>query len=160
MPVEIKQSVKNHRKEIQMSSVTGILEGNVLIAEFMGGKEVDWFAERVVLIPHEHQAHLGLPQIISMQNYHTWAKSYIVDMEVKYHSDWNWIMPVYLKAKEVIKSRQMRGRNNSGNLSRIIVHTGSNAVKDAGKLILEGKCLEASEKLVEAIKWHNKHKDK
>ena len=138
-----------------------IAEGNVLIAEFMGGKEVDWFAERVILIPHEHQAHLGLPQIISIQNYHTWAKSYIVDMEVKYHSDWNWIMPVYLKAKEEIKSRRMRGRNNStGNIGNVIIHTGSNAVKDAGEFILEGKCLEAQQKLVEAIKWYNRTKDK
>jgi len=134
-----------------MSSVTAVLEGNVLIAEFMGGKEVDWFAERVVLIPHEHQAHLGLPQIINMQNYHTWAKSYIVDMEVKYHSDWNWIMPVYLKAKAEIKSKMIKFKH---------IHTGRLAVREAGELILEGKCLEASEKLVEAIKWYNKYKDK
>ncbi len=149
MPVEIKLLQKNHnKKEIKMSSVKNVIEGNVLIAEFMGGREVDWFSERVVILPHDH---LGLPPIINIGNHTNWAKAHILDIEVKYHSDWNWIMPVYLKAKAEIKSKQIR---------KLTVHTGSFAVKDAGKLILEGKCLEASEKLVEAIKWHNKYKDK
>lgn len=151
MPVEIKLSQKNHRKEIKMSSVKDVIQGNVLIAEFMGGREVDWFSERVVILPHDHQAHLGLPPTINIGNHTNWAKAYILDTEIKYHSDWNWIMPVYLKAKSEIKSKQIRN---------LMVHTGSFAVKDAGKLILEGKCLEASEKLIEAIKWQNKYKDK
>lgn len=157
MPVEIKQLEKN---QVMKMNDKNIIEGNFLIAVFMGGKEVDWFADRVVLIPYEHHAHLGLPQIINIQNYLTWARACNND-NLKYHRSWDWIMPVYLKAKEEIKSRRMRGRNNStGNIGNVIIHTGSNAVKDAGELILEGKCLEAQQKLVEAIKWYNRTKDK
>lgn len=150
MPVEIKLLVKNHRKEMTMNSVTKVIDGNFLIAVFMGGMEVDWFNERVVLVPYEHHAHLGLPKIISKENYLTWARG-CTNNDLKYHYDWGHIMPVYLKAKEVIKSKNIRSR---------IVHTGRFAVVRAGELILEGKCLEASEKLVEAIEWYNKTKDK
>lgn len=138
-----------------------IIEGNKLIAEFMGGKEVDWWAERTIVMPHEHQAHLGLPEIMNKENHTNWGRALILDVEVKYDKDWNWIMSAYLKAKEVIKSKLMRGRNEStGNVGRVMVHTGAFAVKDSGKLILEGKCLEAQKKLVEAIKWYNRTKDK
>lgn len=128
-----------------------VIEGNLLIAEFMGGKEVDWFSERVIILPYEHQAHLGLPTTMNIHNHTNWGKALILDKEVKYHSSYDWIMPVFLKAKKEIKSKQIKNYT---------VHTGSIAVTDAGKFILEGKCEEASKKLVEAIKWYNKTKDK
>ena len=151
MLVEIKPFQKNNRKDIKMNNVKKeIIDGNFLIAVFMGGMEVDWFNERVVLVPYEHHAHLGLPQTISKENYLTWARE-CTKNDLKYHYDWSHIMPVYLKAKEVIKSKMIKFKH---------IHTGRLAVRDAGELILEGKCLEASEKLVEAIKWYNKTKDK
>lgn len=137
-----------------------VIEGNLLIAEFMGGKEVDWWAERTVILPHEHQKHLGLPEIMNKGNHTNWGRALLLDVEVKYHSDWNWIMSAYLKAKEEIKSKTIRSRGSSGNIGMNTVHTGRFAVRDAGELILEGKILEAHAKLIEAIKWQIKNKDR
>ena len=128
-----------------------LIEGNKLIAEFMGGKEVDWWAERTVIMPHKHQAHLGFPPIMNKANHTNWGKALILDVEIKYHKDWNWIMSAYLKAKAEIKSKLLKN---------LVDNKGYNRVSEAGELILEGKCLEAQQKLVEAIEWQIKNKDK
>ena len=71
-----------------------ILEGNKLIAEFMGGKEVDWFSERVIMIPYSDE--------LTIHNYFGKAKGYMLDREIKYHSSWDWLMPVLDKIGYIV----------------------------------------------------------
>ncbi len=68
--------------------------------------------------------------------------------DINYDSDWNMLMPVYLKAKKTIKSKVIYG---------MIHNHGSQDVVAAGKLILDGDIVGATTKLIEAITWYNKN---
>lgn len=127
-----------------------IIQDNIIIAEFMGGKPANAVKNNPIayIFPFEfgHQETWDEGGFVGSGASSSW------DIEdLQYHSSWDWIMPVYLKANKEIQSKMIRFKH---------IHTGRLAVLEAGKLILEGKCFEASQKLAEAIKWYNETKDK
>lgn len=127
-----------------------IIQDNILIAEFMGGKPVNAVKDNP--IAYSFPFEFGHQETWDEGGFQGSGASSSWDIEdLQYHSSWDWIMPVYLKAKEEIKTKMIRFRYDN---------TGYLAVFESGKLILEGKCFEASQKLTEAIKWHNETKDK
>lgn len=59
------------------------------MAEFIGGKEVNWFSERVVLIPYD--------KTLTIQTYLQKSKAYVIETELKFNTSWDWLMPVCKK---------------------------------------------------------------
>jgi hypothetical protein len=69
-----------------------IIEGKKIISEYMGGKEVDWFSERVIITPWSDD--------LTIHNYIKKSKAYILDVEIKYDTSWDWLMDVINKINE------------------------------------------------------------
>lgn len=98
-----------------------ILEGNKLIAEFMGGEllegrqnNVFWFKE------HHHvlTAHKAI-------NQHAF----------KYHSSWDWIMPV---VEKINASHTVKIKNNTCSIRLIVEETTeSTLIKSVWKVVVE-----------------------
>lgn len=68
-----------------------ILNGNKLLAEFMGAK----FDNH----DNQHQKHWLFPN--SLNWYHNTVPGYIFKHNLKYHSDWNWLMSVVDKIEDL-----------------------------------------------------------
>ena len=84
-----------------------ILEGNVLIAEFMGWKVVT--GDKIKLPYKNH--YFGINPItkriynsVNSEDYNEcWTK---VALYVKYNSSWDWLMPVVQKVTKLIQDKQ------------------------------------------------------
>jgi len=131
-----------------------INENNKLIAEFMDGKEVDWFSERVIIMPFAEN--------INKNNYLKLSNSYILDREVKYHYSYEWLMPVVDKiSKVVIKGNPPY---NNDQYARVeIVPNGYVKISNfrdspiTKNISIEGSLINAIYKAVVLfIKWYNK----
>lgn len=127
-----------------------ILEGNKLIAEFMGGKEVDWFSERVIIQPYSDD--------LTIHNYVTKSKAYIIDLEVKFHDSWEWTMPVVDKINGMGKAFSLAIFKNYISLT---IEKGGKFYKDfsfshAEYITSEQTGKEAMFKLlIKFVKWQN-----
>ena len=86
------------------------MEGNKLIAEFMGLKE--------------HEGSYYLP----LYNSGDW----VPDVELDYHTSWDWLMPV---ANEIIKSRDEQ--NTSWNLNNLKYALGTTNIEYVYKAVVE-----------------------
>ena len=123
-----------------MKDVIKIRENKRIICEFMGMKKVDWFEEEVWLNFYGKKP----KEVLSIHNYLKYAEGLILDTEIKFDRDWNWIMDVW------------------GNL--ILGITDHSSTKSAwfGKM-LHGFTLSDKEvcfmALVEGIKEHNSKKE-
>lgn len=126
------------------------IEGNKIIAEFVGGKEVDWFCERVIIIPFSDD--------LTLNNYITKAKAYMLDYEIKFHDSWDWTMPVVNKINDMGKAFSLAIFKNYISLT---VEKGGKFYKDfhfshAEYITNEQTAKQAIFKLlVKFIKWYN-----
>ena len=118
-----------------------ILKNNSMIAEFMGGKEVDWFSERVIIMPYSKD--------LTIKNYITKSKAYILDTEIKFHSSWDWLIPVIKKCWS-IKSPTNEGWSKANRIEERV--TPCNIWNDN---IIGVYC-----EVVEFINWYNESKPK
>jgi hypothetical protein len=134
------------------------IKGYKLIAEFMGGKEVDWFAERVVILPLEHQKHLGLPAIINKENYRTWANSYILENEIMYKFSWDWLMPVVEKIESLGYVSYIEKMNVNYEQHRVYFNEHGSLLEVARGARNESKLLAVYDAVVDFIEWYNKNK--
>lgn len=127
-----------------------ILEGNKLIAEFMGGKEVDWFSDRVIIQPYSDD--------LTIHNYMSKSKAYILDLEMKFHDSWDWTMPVAEKINSMGKAFSLAVFKNYVSLT---VEKGGKFYKDFSYSHAEYITAEQTGKiamfklLVSFIKWQN-----
>lgn len=119
-----------------------ILEGNKLIAEFMGMKES--VIKRGSLVWNE--------------------KNILIDKnELKYHSSWDWLMPVVERIESLDKLggvvRIIQGQCKI--TSRMLGDSSVYADKSNYMLMgVKGKLLSTYEAVVEFIKWYNQQKIK
>jgi hypothetical protein len=111
-----------------------ILNGNKLIAEFMGAKRM----------PHNSKLTPTLyefPESIGNTNTHKWATDYLI-----YHKSWDWIMPVVEKIE---------------NLGYIVSITGHNCRIEGDHVLFTSirynKMHSTHETVLEFIQWYNKN---
>ena len=81
-----------------------ILEGNKLIAEFLDYEQEDWDDEpiRYNVIDHLVCTADGIDYWETTEE--DWT-SWITSDEMKYHSSWDWLMPICYKISEIIKDK-------------------------------------------------------
>lgn len=108
------------------------MEGNKIIAEFMG----------FIHEPSLDDEVLGkaLWRLSDNENFY--------DSRMKYHTSWDWLMPVYDKFRCLV----IDGEKNFRKRNRFVV-----LISDE---IIRVNITEAYEKLIEAIQWYNSLTDK
>ena len=139
----------NRFKGEKEPKVKGVVldEDNKLIAEFMGGKEVDWFSERVIIMPFSEN--------MNRSNYLKLANSYILNREIKYHSSWQWLMDVVDKIEELGFTIKHESRKDKTQWCWIWEDENENPIVAEYSL---RKRVVFYKSVVEFIKWHNENK--
>jgi len=138
-----------------------LMKNNKLISEFMGGKEVDWFAERVIIMPFSDN--------LNRSNYLELSRSYLLDSEVKYHSSWDWLMPVKQKICEIESEHFVLDEFSISENSCCIKAIPIPYIRDSSFIsfnvvgdIVNGKKLNDIDvvyySIVEFIEWYNQNK--
>lgn len=118
-----------------------ILEGNKLIAEFMGGiysENAKAWGFGDARIEHKELVVRG-----KLYKNLVWAKKF--EKDLKYHSSWDWLIPVINKIYE--SDWYYKWKDTSGQFEK--------------EVFINTKFIETTwEQVVEFIKWYNENKNK
>ena len=127
-----------------------IIEGNKLIAKFEGAEELDKSSGLL-------DSSLCLDMLHPIKN----KKEYISLTELKYHSSWDWLMPVVekIESTDPLGGIVMIQQGMCRITSRML---GDNSIKASNDnyflLGVKGKLLSTYKSVVEYIKWYNENK--
>jgi len=70
------------------------------IAKLIGGIEVDWFKEKVILFPYDQKKYTEIPKEVNISNYHSWAKGCTYD-ELRFHENLDLLMSVVVEIENM-----------------------------------------------------------
>lgn len=121
---------------------------NKLIAEFMELKPTEW--RGMYSISHNH--------CTSRKNTPKEALDGFASI-AKYHSSWDWLMPVVDKIESIIFDEDNSFNVTIGSTNYCVIQDSHGEVYDAVEDYKETKLLTTYSAVVEFIKWYNENKD-
>lgn len=125
-----------------------IIDGNRLIAEFMGAKYGEDSPNKI-----SKNGYLELPDD-SNYKFSKWTVRFSWIEELQYHSSWDWLMPIYTKINRYISERCLTDFVFATNTEQLHLNLWM-ALEDCSDtpLVLWFH-------VVEFIKWYNENKSK